>query len=272
MNCSQEQAETILKMVEERLGEDRSPAARLKLIWWTLLCTRSRILTNELRGFTQDRVVDGPFAGMKLTDDVLGQYQAPVLLGCYEHELHPVMERIIATPYERIINIGCSVGYYAVGLALRMPRARIDAYDISPEARARCTALAALNGVQERVHIGERFDGADFASYAGGKVLALVDIEGGEREMLDPALYPALGGMDILVELHDVIDPALSKTIPARFAATHDIEIIANRDAFPDISRFVKPDMFFDPFDHLILGWEGRGGLTPWGFFRTKTP
>src|SRR5262245_56331762 len=37
----------------------------------------------------------------------------PKLLGTYERELHPVLERICKEPYEGIVNIGCAEGYYA---------------------------------------------------------------------------------------------------------------------------------------------------------------
>jgi hypothetical protein len=44
----------------------------------------------------------------------------------------PAPNEVIAKNYTRILNIGCSVGYYAVGLTLRMPHVIVEAFDIDP--------------------------------------------------------------------------------------------------------------------------------------------
>ncbi|MDZ7906445.1 MAG: class I SAM-dependent methyltransferase [Cypionkella sp.] len=69
------------------------------------------------------------------------------LLGVYEATLHPVIEDICTCDYAQIIDVGCAEGYYAVGLARRLPAARVFARDSNPIAREKCAQLAALNGV-----------------------------------------------------------------------------------------------------------------------------
>ena len=75
-------------------------------------------------------------------------------------------------------DIGCAEGYYAVGMAGRMPATRVDAFDIDPAAQRACGELAARRGVAERVRVGARFTADDFAAYAGRKTLVLCDVEG----------------------------------------------------------------------------------------------
>jgi len=270
MHYTNENAEIILRLAQDILKKNASPSMRLKNLWWIMLLGRARELTKGLRDRLGNKVYDGPFKGMIISDDALQLFQAPVLLGCYEQELHAVMENTIASRYDRIVNIGCSVGYYAVGLARRMPQAKIEAFDIDAEARRKCAEMAQLNGVQDRVFLGGEFYGEDFEKYRGTRTLFLVDIEGAEKELLDPARYPALGEADFIVEMHDLMDGGISEALTARFEATHDIEMILNRTTVPDISGIVSPNIYLDPLDHFLLAWEGRDGPTPWGVFRKK--
>src|SRR2546423_12652663 len=86
----------------------------------------------------------GPFAGLRYPDNLI---QIPKLLGTYELELHPAVERLIASRPTTVVNVGAAEGYYAVGLARRLPDARILAFDIDERSQEHCRRLAALNGV-----------------------------------------------------------------------------------------------------------------------------
>ena len=270
MQYNSENAVVILRLLESVFKEETPPEYKLKKAWHTLLFSRSRALTNGVRQMCGDQVLGGVFKGMTLTDEALSVHRSPFLLGCYEHELHPVLEKLIAGKYTRILNIGCSVGYYAVGLALRMPQVTVDAFDISSDAQKQCAHLAQVNGVQDRVSVSGQFYGDDFAAYADSKTLVVMDIEGGEKDLLDPVRFPALRKMDVLVELHDVLDATLSKTVCDRFAESHAVDLIPNRNVLPDTSVFLPSDQYLDPFDHLLLGWESREGATPWGVFLAR--
>ncbi len=270
MHFTPENAEIILRLVDDLLKKNESAPVRLNKLWWHLLFSRARQLASGLREIVGDKVYDGPFKGMLLIEEALRIYHAPVLLGCYEQELHAVFEHVIGEGYGRVVNVGCSVGYYAVGLARRLPEAIVEAFDIDADARKNCAHLAERNGVADRLRIGGQFYGEDFEKYAAEKTLFLVDIEGAEKELLNPARHPALQKADLIVEMHDYLDSEISKTLRDRFAATHDIEIIKNRAMLPDMSGLVSPDMYVDPLDHFLLAWEGRDGPTPWGVFKKK--
>lgn len=271
MQFSPQEANFTLDRVRELLEMKQYPPEILcRKLWMSLALIRSQMLTHAARGILGNNVVDGPFKGMKLSDTAYNSYKLPVALGHYEHELHGTVENIIHKNYKRIANIGCSVGYYAVGLALRMPDTVIDAYDIDDEARKNCDELAALNGVSERVKTHGLFEGHHFDDYPADSSLIFMDIEGGEVELLDPARYPALQKLDVVVELHDLIRPDLSEEISARFTATHDVQIIYNQNAFPPPEHLYKNVKFIDPFDQILMGWECRTGATPWGVFTAK--
>ena len=131
-----------------------------------------------------------------------GSALAPKVIGSYERELHAAVDGVIAGDYERIIDVGCAEGYYAVGLAWRK-RIPVVAYDSSAEARACLAELAGLNGVSSLIDGRETCDTEELESFSGQRVFLICDIEGAEGQLLDPTRAPALLGFDLLVEVHD---------------------------------------------------------------------
>ena len=95
----------------------------------------------------------------------------------------------------------------------------------------------------------------------------LCDIEGGEKALLDPALAPALARMDIVVEAHDGMDATISTTLIGRFAATHDIATVGERQRDIDFPSAYRPR---DSIDRWISVWEFRSSPTPWLAMRAK--
>lgn len=56
-----------------------------------------------------------------------------------------------------------------------------------------------------------------------------MDCEGCEVDLLRPAEVPSMAGWRIIVELHDFLRPGLGDEVLARFADTHEIEVIPER-------------------------------------------
>lgn len=228
---------------------------------------RALLLQNTLLKEYGPKVLSGPFEGMTFVRNVAEGCCVPKLLGCYEEELHPHVETAICSGYEQVLNIGVAEGYYAVGLARRMPSAHVFAFDIDENAQRTCAEVAKANGVQDRVQISGLFRGEDFAKYQGKRTLLVCDIEGAEKDLLDPERYPALRGMDLIVELHDCIHPKLSTTVPARFAPSHDITLVKQA------GRAAPLPPLFDELGHLdqlLAVWEWRMGPTPWAIMKAR--
>lgn len=212
-------------------------------------------------------VQTGPFAGMSYPFAASEGAGASRLLGCYEASLTPIIETIITRPYQKVIDVGCAEGYYAVGLARRLPQAQIIARDANPAALNLCAQLADANGVADRITLGGLMTHQDFDICADQSTLVICDIEGAEADLLDPARANGLRHADILVETHDCITAGLSALISNRFAATHDITRIErdlNADALPPWSHNLS-DM-----DRLLMLWEWRTGPTPWLWMTRK--
>jgi hypothetical protein len=230
---------------------------------------RSALIQNTLLQQHGTVVMDGPLKGLDFLPQSAEGCHIAKLLGCYEQPLLPFIEQAIQTHYPTILNVGCAEGYYAVGMARRMPTTSVLAFDLNPEAQQVCAELAAKNGVADRVTVGALFRLEDFAAYAGKRVLVICDIEGGERDLLNPAAAPALAGMDLIVESHECLVPGITKELIKRFAPTHDITVVEDNGhrQLPN-----SPSWFNNlaHLDQLLAVWEWRSGPTPWLVMKAK--
>jgi hypothetical protein len=228
---------------------------------------RSIMLANTYVSLEGARIWGGPFAGMEYVDTASEGALIPRLLGTYESELHPHLAAIAADGVDCVIDVGCAEGYYAVGLARMMPGVTVHAHDIDETARRLCADLARRNGVSDRVKIGGEFRPEDFQAFAGRRVLVMVDTEGAEVDILRPDLGPALAGMNIIVETHDVFRPDALETLRTRFASTHDIVQVDT-----GVKALTGPPWLlgFSHMDQLLAVWEWRLRPTPWLIMRPK--
>jgi hypothetical protein len=211
----------------------------------------------------------GPFAGMSYVAQAVCSTLAPKLLGSYEEELRGVLSQIFATDYETVIDVGCAEGYYAVGLAMRLPQARVHAFDIDERARQLCDTMARANNVAPQVLIeGECTHERLQELTQAGRTLIVCDCEGYELELLQPELVTGLKTSDLLVELHDMIDPRITPTITARFAATHEIMLVDSVDRDPNN---YPPLEEFNLLTRRVALSEFRDGQMQWAFMRAKS-
>lgn len=222
---------------------------------------RSKLLANTLVARDGPTVQTGPFAGIIYAGKVTEGCIMPRLLGCYESELHPAIEAFARQGLDAVIDVGCAEGYYAVGLARIMPGTVVHAFDIDVGAQAECAALAEANGVSDRVRVQGEFRGEMFAGFADRSTLVFVDAEGFEDDLLDPGLWPALKGMNLIVETHDAFRPGVCERLIARFSPTHSIERLDNAPRLPQRPQWLKA---LGHMDQLIAIWEWRTSPTPW--------
>lgn len=230
---------------------------------------RSVLIQNTLLQQQGTLVMEGVLEGLDFLRNSAEGCHIAKLLGCYEQPLQPYIEAAIHARYEAILNIGCAEGYYAVGLARRMPSTKVLAYDLNPKAQEVCAELARKNGVDDRVSIGALFTPADFAAHADRNVLVLCDIEGAEQELLDPAAAPALQGTDIIVESHECLVSGITSVLLDRFSATHDITLVEDNGQ----RRLSRAPAWFNNLAHLdqlLAVWEWGSGPTPWLVMKSK--
>ena len=173
-------------------------------------------------------ILSGPFQNMKYINDIVWGPITPKWLGCYEAELHEIVDEIVSRHYSTVIDLGCAEGYYAVGLAYAMPDSRVHAFDVDFISRRQAKALAELNGLQDRVSVRGYCRHEDIEALVDDRTLLVCDIEGFETEMLDPEKAGELRKCDILVELHRLPNGAgmTGREIAEWFDSSHEIQFL----------------------------------------------
>ncbi|HYF34723.1 MAG TPA: hypothetical protein VD994_05480 [Prosthecobacter sp.] len=178
-----------------------------------------------VRAKTGSRVAGGPFEGMRYTDDTVGSAYVPKLLGIYERELNGCIERACSLNFPVIVDVGAAEGYYAIGMALRNPEAKVVAFEMEAKGRSLMGQMARENQVSHQVEIRGRCEPEDLAAVLANhdRALVICDVEGYEDILLNPQASPQLGRCHLLVEMHDFIIPNITERISERFAPSHSV-------------------------------------------------
>ena len=211
------------------------------------------------RTLASNKVLGGPFRGMHYVSESIGSVLLPKTLGCYELELQPIIERYLSRKAGQFIDVGAAEGYYAVGLASRCPASRVVAFEALESGRNVLRRLAELNGVSGRVDVHE-FCAADTferAVSASCPDLIIMDVEGGENELLRQQVLPLLEKSDLIVELHPWICPTIESDLKDRFARTHQAGVISTRPRtwadlpFSSIHNYLYSRWFIPKLDEM---------------------
>ena len=198
----------------------------------------------------------------------------PKLLGSYERELHPFLEEICARPYTEIVNIGSAEGYYAMGLARRLPTVTVFAFDTDRDATQLCAEMAQLNGVASRVRQGAFCDvGVLKGLPLTDKALIICDCEGYEKTLFTEDAVACLARHDLLVEAHDFIDIEISAFLRQRFGRTHHIRTVRSVDDITKAYSYEYPEL--EGYDLASRRWllsEYRPTTMQWFYMTARVP
>jgi len=231
----------------------------------TAAASRRAHFTRQMIAAVGCVVQMGPFQGMRMLEETswgeVGDL-APHILGTYEMDLHAALERAIAAKPELVVNVGCADGFYAVGLARRLPGVPVHAFDLNPEAQAACRKAAELNGVSEQIQIYGACRPKQLKALVKGKrALVVLDCEGGEKELLTADTAPTLAHSILIVECHDVFDRSITPTISPLFFSSHQVELVREgpRDpsSLPGLRKLTS-------LDRLLLVCEFRPEVMHW--------
>ena len=227
---------------------------------------RTKILSTILNGDLTVR--NGFFKGLKYPEfAAYSSHSIPKLIGTYEEELRPILERLKDRDYSDIFDIGCAEGYYAVGLAMTYPRARIHAHDIDKDAVEFCRRMARLNGVASRMEFGGYCDDQRLSQFGfTGRGLILCDAEGYELQLFTRSVAENLRNCDVVIELHDFIDPRITPHLAQVFRDTHTGEFVDATPRHPGRYPILEG---LDRADQEVALQE-RSQKQQWAFFQPK--
>jgi CBS domain-containing protein len=240
------------------MTNDRTTAHRSrKLRWWiedtipmvgipaahaALALTRARYRATVRREREIARrlspnqaVRQGPFAGLRYVTDVAASPFLPKLAGTYELEVADATEELIATMPDIVIDLGSAEGYYAVGLARRLPDTRVVAFDTRRSARWLTTRMAGANNVTVEVR-GAATHAAIQELCANTKnPLVICDIDGAEDTIIDPSQIPSFRRAAFLIETHDAFVAGVTDRLIDRLTSSHDIQRIPMQPRPPEL-------------------------------------
>ncbi len=221
----------------------------IRLKWWRRFRRAKRARMEAAVMLATEGVVrGGPFKGLRYAEAASsGSSLAPKLIGTYELELHSFIEEAIARQPWRALNIGAGEGYYAVGVALRLPRVEITAFETEESGQRLCTALARTNGVETRVDVRGSCSSDELRRLTRTPALIICDVEGAELDLLDPRSAPGLRGCEMIAEVHGKYGIDMVREIASRFDSTHSVAHVRFRGrelrdagAIPGLSSAVK--------------------------------
>lgn len=225
----------------------------------------------------ENTVLSGPFIGMKYpSQKSYGSAIWPKILGTYEAELHSIIERICKDNYSKIVDIGCAEGYYAVGLAQRLPNARVFGFDINKCAQEMCQEMSTLNNVQDQITLSGEFS-LDLLSeipYDHKNGIIISDCEGSEHQIFDrKSIYwnILIDNYDLLIEAHEFLKPGITNHLIEIFSTSHDIEVIPSTDDLlrPMIYHLKFLDNQPDNVKIALMA-EGRPQRMEWLYLKRK--
>jgi hypothetical protein len=227
----------------------------------------SRILREYLNNDWTVR--HGPFSGMKFAPVLPNSLLSPKVIGSYESQIHQWINDAIAHGYDKILDIGCAEGYYAVGFALKSRNSIVYAYDTDERSRGNTAALACLNGMAEKVDVRGLCTFEELNREISNRTLIFCDIEGSEFDLLRPDLTAVLSRADLIVETHEDERPGVTEVLVRRFLASHRIEIVYHCARYAAEFPVLKA---VPAREHALLLEEGRSPRQSWIRFLAKQP
>lgn len=205
---------------------------------------------------TQGVVLGGPFRGMRYVERSVGSVLLPKLLGTYERELDAAIHQLKDRAPRHPIVVGAAEGFYAVGIARWDSVERVEAFEAQLSAHRLIADLAERNGVAHKVKLHGLCDCSTLnqalSRCRDAHPVIIVDVEGAEAVLLDPAVVPRLRESVMLVEVHDAFVPGLADRLQARFSSTHRIERI---DAVPRRLSDLPKEL------HSLPTWTGAAAV-----------
>jgi hypothetical protein len=257
--------------VARRVRDDVSRYVRGHLLYWATdeyrIKQYRRRLSSRIEAMCDATILYGPFKGTRLSrGSTWGVDRASMYFGLYEQEILTSLASIPAT-HRTFVDIGAADGYYSVGAVASGLFDRCYCFEQSAMARNIILENARLNGVADQIIIhgsaDQTFHSLIPEAERSGAVL-LVDIEGGEFDLLDDEMLRAFRRAIIFIELHGYafIDGG-DRVAALKARAARDFTITELTMTARDLSKFPELRSFSDT-DRWLICAEGRGHLMQW--------
>ena len=169
---------------------------------------RQKRISLELFNMLNGTVKYGPFKGLRLTHDPWwGQLDlGSQCLGLYEKEILKFIEDIDDGQFTNFIDIGAADGYYAVGILSTGKIQRSICFEKTDKGREAIFTNWKKNGSIGQLVVKAKANYESIGTLTKSdlkKSLILIDIEGGEFDLLSPDVVHKFRHSKILLEVHN---------------------------------------------------------------------
>lgn len=245
----------------------------LSRIGYRSLLTREKIrIGTRLSAELNHTVAYGPFKGLILKPKSSWSRadRGSMLLGIYEREVSDLLPQVF---FKRsvFVNFGAADGFYALGVLTSGLAERVIAFEQCEKSRNILVSSATLNSVSEKLTVRGKADELCIIKLAShlplNKSVVLFDVEGAEYTLLSEAVFSALNGAIIIVEIHrlrDIGSQVVLSTLIKRSGRAYKVKIIKQASRDPLSLPFTT--MLSDDEAWLLCS-EGRGYRQVWAVF-----
>jgi hypothetical protein len=228
---------------------------------------RRKELSKEIMKLFDSTVRYGPFRGLRLISDSWwgGSDKAAMLFGLYEQEVLSSL-KTVPPKYKIFIDLGSADGYYGVGVLVNKMFEKTYCFEMNEKGREIIKRNAVLNGVADNVVIrgtANKDFHKEFSRSDLDQAVLLIDIEGGEFDLLDKTSFERLSKSIIIIELHDWVDYAQEKIQRLKDGAQETHRMSTFSTSSRDLSVFDELKMYNDT-DRWLICSEGRPSLMSW--------
>lgn len=220
---------------------------------------KGKKIIKKLSDNSEYKVLNGVFKGLQYHSlDITESALVPKIIGSYEYQLQPWFSQIVNTNYSDIIDVGSAEGYYAIGLAKKMPKTIVHCYDINEKDIEFSKHMAKINNVTNLTWNTYCNDKTLIDFNYKGRTLIICDCEGYELELFTQNVIDSCKHTDFLIELHDIRNPVISSQILSRFQFTHSFKIVNNKDVDYSLLEGLQK---LSPKEKRFAICEHRGGV-----------
>jgi len=211
----------------------------------------------------------GRYQGLKLLHTLWCNLDRPaIFLGTYESEIVDLIFGYSTAGREFFVDIGAAEGFHALGVLKNNSYKSSIAFEMDERSRHFLLKNAVENGVQDKLTI----KGCAQSNFLQdlecdlSKTVFLIDIEGGEFDLLTAELFMEMRSAILIVELHEWV-PTSPNTVTSMInnaSTTHSITLIDQAQRrIPDIQELhnLSDDL------KLLSMSEGRPCAMRWAVF-----
>lgn len=175
-------------------------------------------ISIEVMQLLNSTVKYGPYNGLKFTNNIkkLSYTDYPAyLFGIYEYDIVKILTACKRYNVKNFVNIGASVGYHAIGLIKKKFYETAICFEKDKKTRNILKKNIKLNKCEKKIKIFSEAK-EDFYLKIGQnidlrKTMILIDIEGGEFEILNSSSVKFLSDCFLIIEIHHWTNDFYSK-------------------------------------------------------------